>query len=376
VSEGPLIEATVLAIEEVNAAGGILGRPLRPVIVDGKSDPVEFQKAAERLSASDRVSVIFGGMTSPCRKAVKQVVERDNNLLFFPVSYEGLEQSRRIIYTGAAPNQKLLPAIDYLVKSLGKKRLFIVGSNLVSPRAATEVIRDHLKAQGSGAEIVETRFVPFGSSDFTEAVEAIVKAKPEAIVNILNGSSNFPFYRELRRRGIQSNMTPTLSISLTEHDLIGLDPKLVAGDYLAANYFQAIDREESHVFLAKVKDRFGDQRVVTDNMTASYFGVRLWAMAANKAGTADPPEVVRAIRGLTFEAPGGQVRIDTENQHAWRVWRVGHIRTDGTVEVVAQARDSVRADPFPATRSRRDWEQLLTNLYVEWGGHWQAPDTK
>jgi len=280
------------------------------------------------------------------------------------------------IYTGAAPNQKLLPSIDYLVKSLGKKRLFILGSNLVSPRAATEVIRDHLKLVEPEAEIVDTVFVPFGTTDLSMAVEAIVQAKPDAIINILNGSSNFPFYRELRRRGIKSETTPTLSISLSEHDLVGLDPELVAGDYLAATYFQSIDRKENRVFLAKIKERFGDQRVVTENMTAAYCGVHLWANAANRAGTPDPVEVAKAIRGLEFEGPGGRLRIDPENQHCWRSWRVGQIQADGTVKIVAESVGSVRADPFPTTRSRRDWDRLLTNLYVEWGGKWQAPDKK
>ncbi len=376
VSEGPLIDATLLAIEEVNAAGGVCGRPLRAVIEDGKSEPAEFQKAAERLLRDDHVSVIFGCMTSPSRKAVKLVVERDNGLLFFPVSYEGLEQSPRIIYTGAAPNQKLLPSIEYMVKKLGKKRLFIVGSNLVSPRAATEVIRDHLELVAPESTIVDTRFVTFGATDMREVVDAIVTAKPDAILNILNGSSNFPFYKELRRRGIESATTPTLSIALTEHDLVGLDPKLVAGDYLAANYFQSIDREESRRFLAKVKDRYGDQRVVTDNMTAAYVGVHIWAKAAVKAGTPDPAQVAKAVGGIEFEGPGGLIRIDPENQHAWRVWRVGRIRADGTVEVMDQSAGSVRADPFPSTRHRRDWDRLLTDLYLEWGMNWQAPDKK
>ncbi|MCE9564711.1 MAG: transporter substrate-binding protein [Planctomycetes bacterium] len=373
VSEGPLIDATVLAIEEINAAGGVLGRPLRAVIADGKSDPVEFQKAAERLIADDRVSVIFGCMTSPSRKAAKLVVERDNGLLFFPVSFEGLEQSPRIIYTGAPPNQKSLPSIEYVVKTLNRKRLFILGSNLVSPRSATEVIRDHMKLVTPECEIVATHFVPLGSTDMTEALDAIVAAKPDMILNILNGSSNFPFYRELRKRGIESSKVPTLSISLSEHDLVGLDPKLVAGDYLSANYFQSVDREENRLFLVKVKEKFGDQRVVTDNMVAAYSGVHLWAKAATKAGTPDPADVVKAIGGIEFEGPGGLIRIDPENHYAWRPWRVGQIQPDGTVKIVAAAPGNVRADPFPTTRTRRDWDRLLNELYVEWGGNWQAP---
>ncbi|VTT96810.1 abc transporter substrate-binding protein : Urea/short-chain amide ABC transporter, periplasmic urea/short-chain amide-binding protein OS=Rhodopirellula sallentina SM41 GN=RSSM_05980 PE=4 SV=1: Pkinase: Peripla_BP_5 [Gemmataceae bacterium] len=373
VQEGPLIDATVFAIDELNAAGGVLGRPLRAVVVDGKSDPTEFQRAAERLLAEHRVSVIFGCMTSPSRKTVMGAVERDNGLLFYPVSFEGLEQSPRIVYTGAVPNQKHLPAIEYLVKTLGKKRLFVVGSDIVSPRCTTEVVRDYLRDVLRDGEIVDARFVPFGTSDFAAVGDAIAAARPDAVLNILNGASNFSFYRELRRRGVTAAATPTLSITLTEHDLIGFDPKLVAGDYLAANYFQEIDRAENRAFLAKVKARFGDQRVVTDNMTAAYSGVHIWARAAAKAGSPDPVEVLKAVGGVEFDGPSARVRIDPENHYGWRPWQLGRIRADGTVQIVAQAPAAVRADPFPATRTRREWDHLLMTLYLDWGGRWQAP---
>ena len=373
VSEMPLIDATVLAVEEVNAAGGVLGRPVRAVVVNGDSDPAQFQTGAERLIRTEKVAAIFGCMTSPSRKAVRPVVERDNGLLFFPVSYEGLEQSPRIVYVGSAPNQKFLPGVEYLVKTLGKKRLFVIGSDLVSPRSATEVVREHLKVVAPDARIVGSAFIPLGATDLAGALDALAAARPDAVVNVLNGSSNFSFYRELRKRGVRSADVPVLSISLSEHDLVGLDPKLVAGDYLAANYFQATDREESRAFLQKVQARFGDTRVVTDNMVSAYTGVHIWARAVAKAGTPDPAAVAEAVKGVEYDGPGGVIRIDPTNQHAWRRWRVGQVQPDGKVKVVDESKGSVRADPFPATRTRQEWERLLTELYVEWGGRWQAP---
>ena len=373
VSENPVIDATLLAIEELNAAGGVLGRPVRAVVVNGDSDPAQFQTGAERLIRTEKVVAIFGCMTSPSRKAVRPVVERDNGLLFFPVSYEGLEQSPRIVYVGSAPNQKFLPGVEYLVKTLGKKRLFVIGSDLVSPRSATQVVREHLKVVAPDARIVDSVFIPLGSTDVAGALDALAAARPDAVVNVLNGSSNFSFYRELRKRGVRSADVPVLSISLSEHDLVGLDPKLVAGDYLAANYFQAVDREESRAFLQKVRARFGDTRVVTDNMVSAYTGVHIWARAVAKAGTPDPAAVAEAVKGVEYDGPGGVIRIDPTNQHAWRRWRVGQVQPDGKVKVVDESKGSVRADPFPATRTRQEWERLLTELYVEWGGRWQAP---
>jgi urea transport system substrate-binding protein len=373
VSELPIIDATVLAVEELNQAGGVLGRPVVPVVADGASDPDRFRAEAERLVKQERVAAIFGCQTSPSRKAVKMVVERDNGLLFFPASYEGLEQSPRIVYVGSAPNQKFLPALEYLIDKLGRTRIFVVGSDLVSPRAATEVVRDHLKKYRPRVDIVGARFLPLGSRDVGPVLDAIAAAKPDAVLNILNGSSNFAFYREFHARGWRADTLPTLSISLTEHDLRGVDTGPMAGDLLAANYFEALDRAENKAFIRKVKERFGAERVVTDNMVAAYTAVHLWAKAVAAAGTPDPEAVTKAVQGVEFEGPGGLIRIDPENRHSWRPWRVGQIQADGTVKVVADSVTGVRADPYPDTRTRAEWERLLNDLFVGWDGRWQAP---
>jgi len=374
VSESPVVDAVQLAIDEVNQAGGVLGRPLKPILADGKSDPEVFAAEADRLIAQEKVAVVFGCWTSASRKAVRPVVERHGGLLFYPVQYEGLEQSPRIIYLGPAPNQQLLPAVDFLAKTLGKKRLFLVGSDYVFPRAAHEIIKDRV-GQLDGVQVVGEAFIPLGSSDVAGAVASIRKANPDAIVNTINGGSNFHFFRELRAAGVAADGVPTLSVSITENELRGLNPAAMAGDYLAASYFQTVDRPESREFVGKVRARHGEARVVTDMMAAAYTGVHLWAKAVAAAGSAEPDAVTPAVGGLEFPGPGGNVKIDPENRHAWLPVRIGRVRADGLVDVVrgAGSEAGIRPVPFPTTRTRGQWEQFLTELQFRWDGRWQAP---
>lgn len=373
-SELPILDATMLAIEELNRAGGILGRPLQAVTADGKSDPDVFVEEAERLIVRDKVAVIFGCQTSASRRAVRGVVERENGLLFFPASHEGLEQSPRIVYVGACANQKFLPSVDYLTEVLGKKRLFFVGSDLISPRAGLELVKDRLKARKSGAEVVGDAFFPLGSTSVSGAVERIEVLKPDAIVNVVHGSSNHAFFRELRARGLRPSELPTMSVSMTEHELRGIPD--MAGDYLAASYFQSIDREENRIFLRKLRERYGADRVATDNMVHAYTAVHLWGKAAVAAGSPDAAVVVKAVRGTEYAGPGALVRIDEENQHAWRPWRIGQVQSDGNVKVVAESKGSIRAIPYPDTRTKQEWEHLLSEFYTGWGNRWQPPSAK
>jgi urea transport system substrate-binding protein len=371
-SESPVIDATLLAIDELNRAGGVLGRPVQPVVVDGKSDPDVFATAAENLLGEEKVAAVFGCWTSASRKAVRPVFERYAGLLFYPVQYEGLEQSPRIVYTGPAPNQQLLPAIDYLTGTLGKKRLFVVGSDYVFPRTAHAIITDRVR-QLPGVEVVGTAFLPLGSRDVAGAVKAVREANPDAIVNTLNGTTNNFFFKELRSAGFTAEKIPTLSVSIAENELRGLDPAVMAGGYLAASYFQTVDREEGRAFVRKIRERYGADRVASDAMAAAYAGVHLWAQAAAAAGKADPDAVVAKVRGASFAGPGGMIRIDPENQHAWQPWRIGKVRADGSVDVVAGTNDSIAPNPFPNTRTRAEWERFLNELYVGWNGRWQAP---
>jgi urea transport system substrate-binding protein len=383
VSENPVIDATLLAVEELNAAGGVLGRPLKPVVADGKSDPDEFARQAERLLAEDRAVVIFGCWTSASRKAVRDVVQRRNDgLLFYPVQYEGLERSPRIVYLGPAPNQQLLPAVEFLTRpagagGLGKKRLYLVGSDYVFPRAAHEIIKDQVRLkEKDGVQVVGEMFIPFGSDSVTMAVADINRKNPDAIINTINGSTNVHFFRELRKE-LTAAAVPTLSVSITENEIRGLNPATLAGDYLAASYFQTIDRPESREFLRKLRERFPD-RVGSDAAAAAYSGVHLWAKAVAKAGTTDAAAVVEACRGLEFDGPRARVKIDPTNLNAWLPVRIGKIRADGSVELVPGAGSETPIGPvlFPPTRTEVQWGQFLHGLTSAWEGKWQPPDKK
>lgn len=373
VSEGPVIDATMLAIEELNHSGGALGRRISPVVGDGKSDPAVFAAEAERLIRTERVAVIFGCWTSASRKAVRTVVERHDGLLFYPIQYEGLEESPRIVYLGPTPNQQLLPGLDYLTGTLGKRRLFFVGSDYVFPHAAHAIALDWLK-RSPHVEVVGTEYLPLGTKAVAEVVKRIRSAQPDAILNTINGGTNFDFFRELRTNGQHSSRVPTLSVSITENELRGIAPATISGDFLAASYFQTVARAENREFIAKVQTRFGAERTTSDGMAAAYTGVRLWAQAVAAARTPEPAAVAEAVLGQEFDGPSGLIRIDRENRNAWRPWRIGKIQPDGVVALAGQSPQSVRPEPFPPTRSRAEWERFLSELYQKWNGRWQPPD--
>jgi urea transport system substrate-binding protein len=376
VSESPVIDAALLAIDELNQAGGVLGRPLKAVIVDGKSDPEEFARQAEKLLTEENVAVIFGCWTSASRKAVRPVIERNSGILFYPVQYEGLEQSPRIVYLGPAPNQQLLPAIDFLTQVKGKKRLFLVGSDYVFPRTAHEIMKDHVKLmEKDGVRVVGEAFIPLGSPDVAEAIRRLKEAAPDAIVNTINGGTNVHFFRELRVAGMNADKVPTLSVSIAESEVEGLNPTTLAGDYLAASYFQTVERSQSREFVRNFQDRFGTGRVVSDPMAAAYTGVHIWAESVAEAGTIDPAAVLTAVRGRQFDGPRARVTIDPDTQHTWLPVRIGQIREDGQVTLLPEAgmESPIKPIPFPTTRTRTQWEQFLRSLQFGWNGKWQAP---
>ena len=373
-SERPVVDATLLAIDELNAAGGVLGRPVKAIEADGESDPTVFARRAEKLLGEDGVSVVFGCWTSASRKAVRDVFQRRRGLLFYPVQYEGLEQSPAIVYTGPAPNQQLIPAVEFLTGPLGKKRLFLVGSDYVFPRTAHEIIKDQLKKK-SDVVLAGEAFLPLGSENVAAVVADIVRAKPDAIINTINGSTNFHFFRALRAAGVTATATPTLSVSITENELQGLNPAAMAGDYLAASYFQSVDTPASRAFVQKLRARYGPNRVASDMMASAYSGVHLWAKAVAAAGTVEPEKVSAAVGGQEFDGPGGRVKIDPQNRHAWLPVRIGKVRADGQLDLVSGAGSeaSVPPIPYPDTRTPVEWEQFLTGLNFQWGGRWVAP---
>jgi urea transport system substrate-binding protein len=370
ISERSMIDAEVLALEEINAHGGLLGRRVKWVIADGRSDWPTFAREAERLIEQEKVSVIFGCWTSASRKSVKPVVEQKSHLLIYPMAYEGLEQSPSIVYTGAAPNQQVIPAVSWCHETLKARKFFLVGSDYVWPHCVHEIAKDHLKALG--ADCVGESYIPFGSAEVEGAVAAIGKTKPDVIISTVVGESNEPFYRRLEAAGIFPDRTPVLSLSIAEDELRKLPLGAMMGDYAAWNYFQTIDRPENREFIRRFRARYGADRVTSDAIVAAYDSVHLWGQAVIEAGTEDVGEVLKAIRRQSLNAPEGVVSVDDETQHSWRPVYIGRIRGDGQFDIAWSSGTPVRPIPFPASRTRSEWELFLDSLYRAWGG-WAPP---
>lgn len=370
-SERAVVDATLLAIEELNARGGVLNRQLEPIVVDGKSDAATFEREAERLLEKEKVSAVFGVWTSASRKAVKPVFERYNHLLLYPVQYEGLEDSANIIYLGAAPNQQAIPAVRWALDKLKSKRFFLIGSDYVFPRAINAILRDVITEAKS--QIVGEKYVLLGETNFGPLVKKLAADKPDLIVNSINGDSNFAFFRALRAAGITSKEIPTISLSISENELSQFGSLNMVGDYLTCNYFQSISRPENEAFVKHFKEKYGEHRVANDPMESAYSGVHLWAQAVKAANSDDPKAIRRALKGSSFDAPGAQVRIDPSNNHTWKQFRLGRIAEGGKIEEVTGSGKQIPPVPFPETRTRAEWEALLELLYRTWGSSWVNP---
>jgi len=371
VSETAMIDAEVLALEEINRAGGLLGRPVRWVIADGASDWPTFAREAERLIRDEHVSVIFGCWTSACRKGVLPVVEAADHLLVYPMAYEGMEQSPNIVYTGAAPNQQITPAVQWCHDVLGARRFFLVGSDYIWPRCVNAIIGDHFK--GIGDHVVGEEYIPFGGTAVDELVKRIAAAKPDVILSSVVGDSAIAFARGLRAAGIRPEQTPVVTFAIGENELATATGVDMVGDYAAWNYFQSIDRPENRAFVAAFQEAYGANRTTSDVMVAAYDSVRLWAQAVREAGTAAVGQVRSALRHQSLAAPEGIIAVDPETQHTWRPVFIGRIRAYGQFDIVWSSRTAVRPVPFPLSRSRSEWEELVTGLYQGWGGRWTGP---
>ncbi len=370
ISEKPVVDSTLMAIEEINQQGGIQGRIIEPVVVDGRSDWPTFAEEAEKLIVEEKVSVVFGCWTSASRKTVKPVFEKHNHLLFYPVQYEGLEQSKNIIYTGAAPNQQIIPAIKWCFDNLGS-RFFLIGSDYVFPRTANEIIKDILSVLEG--EVVGEEYILLGSDDVDEVVQKIIETQPDVILNTINGDSNIHFFRKLSDAGITSGKIPTMSFSIAEDELRVLGAEHMVGNYASWNYFQSLETNENREFVERFKERYGSHRVTDDPMEAGYFGVKLWAQAVREAGTDDINKVRKAVKNQSYSAPEGMVYVDTENNHVWKTVRIGIIGEDGQFKIVWSSGKPVRPVPYPAYRSKSQWDKFLQDLYEGWGSKWANP---
>ncbi len=367
-SESPVADAALLAVEELNRGGGVLGRPVVAVVADGRSDSATFAREARRLIEQERVCTVFGCWTSSSRKTVVPVFEELDHLLVYPVQYEGIEESPNVIYTGAAPNQQIIPAVKWAFAFENKRRFFLVGSDYVFPRVAHEIIKDQL--QELGAVLAGEEFLELGSVETQAIVDKIKAAKPDVILNSINGDSNVAFFRELRKAGVTPQTVPTISFSIGEEELRHMNVAAMVGDYAAANYFQSVASPENQKFVAGFRRKFGPQRVLTDPMEAEYFSVKLWAKAVAEAKSAEPAEIRRAMRNQRIMSPGGEVRIDPATQHTFKTPRVGRVQPDGQFEIVWTAVKPERPRPFPASRTSEQWRGLLNDLYTGWGNHW------
>jgi urea transport system substrate-binding protein len=370
ISETAVVDAALMAIDEINAAGGLLGRRIEPVIADGASNPAIFAREAERLIKEEAVSTIFGCWTSACRRTIRPVIEANNHLLFYPVQYEGLEQSPNIVYLGAAPNQQIVPALEWALRT-GRKRLFLVGSDYVFPRVANAIIHGYVEKWRG--EIVGERYLLLGSQKVDDIVAEIVERRPDAILNTINGDSNIAFFRALRAAGITPKDIVTISFSISENELVSIDPELVAGDIASWNYFQSLDEAHNHKFVADFKARYGKDRVIGDPMVAAYEAIYLWARVVAAANSAEVDEIRARVGHTGIHGPGGIAYIDAENQHLWKKVRLGRIRGDGQFDIIWSSEIPIRPEPYPALRPRAEWDAFLKKLYDGWGGQWANP---
>lgn len=343
ISETAVKDATEMAVAEINANGGVLGKQLEVIKEDGASDWPNFAEKAKKLLQEDEVAVVFGGWTSASRKAMLPVFESNNGLLFYPVQYEGLESSPNIFYTGATTNQQIVPAVEYLLEQ-GKTRFYLLGSDYVFPRTSNLIINQQLA--GSGLESVGEEYTPLGHTEYSTVISKIRAADPDVVFSTLNGDSNVAFFKQLKDAGISATDLPTLSVSVAEEEITGIGADNMLGHLVAWNYFQTTETPENTKFVQAFKAKYGENRVTDDPIEAGYFGVYLWAKAVEKAGTTDVAAVKLAAKGLQYQAPGGLVTIHDENQHTAKTVRIGEVRSDGQINEVWNSGSPVVPDPY------------------------------
>lgn len=354
ISEVTVKNSELMAIKEINAKGGVLGKQIEPVIEDGASDWPTFAEKARKLISEDKVATVFGGWTSASRKAMLPVFEELNGLLWYPVQYEGLESSPNIFYTGATTNQQIVPSVDFLLEK-GKKKVFLLGSDYVFPRTANKIIKAQLAAKGG--EVVAEEYTPLGHTDYTTIIAKIKEAKPDVVYNTLNGDSNVAFFKQLKDAGITSQDLMTVSVSVAEEEVKGIGPEYLTGHLVAWDYYQTTDTPENKTFVENFKKEYGADSVTSDPMEAGYVAVYLWAAAAEKAGSFEVDKVKEAAKGIEFNAPEGKVTIDGDNQHIYKTVRIGEIQADGQIVELWNSGGPVKPDPYLKTY---DWAKGLS----------------
>lgn len=355
-NENNLVDATLFAIEQINQAGGILGKMIQPIVADGKSDPTVFAQEAERLITQEKVAVIFGCWTSSSRKAVKEIVEKYDNLLFYPVEYEGLEESKNIIYTGSPPSQQIIPGTIWAYKNLGQ-RFFLVGSDYIFPRTAHEIIKK-LVSMLKG-EVVGEEYIPLGSSDVSAVVEKIIQTNPTVIINTINGDTNASFIEHLREKRISPEKIPSMFFSISEPDFKSFKLTGIAGYYATWSYFQSIPTNQNRAFVKNFRKKYGNDRLIGDPMETAYFGVYLWAQTVQEIQSTAIDKLQTALKNQKYNAPAGIVYIDNKNNHTWKITRIGKATHNKQFTTVWDAKKPVRPEPYPPLKTKNEWQKFV-----------------
>jgi len=373
ISEVSLRDTVMMAVEEINAKGGVMGRLIKPVVVDPASNWDLFAEKAKQLLLQDQVAVTFGCWTSVSRKSVLPVFEKNNGLLFYPVQYEGEECSRNVFYTGAAPNQQAVPAVDYLMSKEGGgfTKFYLLGTDYVYPRTTNKILRAMLLAKKVPLDNIREEYTPFHHQDYQTICGSLKKFAAgggAAVISTINGDSNVPFYKEFANQGLRAEYAPIMAFSVAEDELRGMDTSALVGHLAAWNYYQSVDTPQNMKFVADFKAYCkqhnlpdGDKRVTDDPIEAAYFGVYIWKQAVEKAGSAKVDMVRKAVYGSTFVAPGGEIMMDATNHHTYRPVLIGEILKDGQFKVVSRSKGLVKPEPWS--------EYTNPDKGCDWVGH-------
>ncbi|WP_395399211.1 urea ABC transporter substrate-binding protein [Pseudoduganella sp. UC29_106] len=359
ISETSLKDVALMTIDEINAKGGVLGKKLEPVVVDPASNWPLFAEKARQLIAKDKVAAVFGCWTSVSRKSVLPVFKELNGLLFYPVQYEGEELEKNVFYTGAAPNQQAIPAVEYLMSKEGggAKRFVLLGTDYVYPRTTNKILRAFLKSKGVKDSDIQETYTPFGHADYQTIVANIKKfaaGGKTAVISTINGDSNVPFYKELGNAGLKATDVPVVAFSVGEEELRGVDTKPLIGHLAAWNYFESVKNPVNSEFIKKWKTYAAAKKlpnaesaVTNDPMEATYVGIHMWAQAVEKAKSTDTDKVIAAMGGQSFSAPSGfTLTMDPTNHHLHKPVMIGEIKGDGQFSVVWKTKEPIRAQPW------------------------------
>jgi len=363
-----LIDATLLAIDELNARGGLLERPIVPIVIDGESDPAIFLKAVKKLIEQDKVSVIFGCENSVERRTVEPLISKDSLVFIYPGRNEGVDSSKNIIFTGEAPNQQIIPAVSWAFQNLGK-RFFLVGSDSIYSHIANAIIKDYIYALDG--EVVGESYLPWGSkTGMNSIVETINLARPNVIINTIIGQEAVAFFQSLRTAGIYPDDVPTVSLSLNENTLRRLNSVDMEGDFIVGSYFQSLKLPSNKQFIESFRQKYGKGRAIDNSMISAYSSVILWAKAVKEGKSVSPQKVFDFIENQSVASPTGLIYVDPETLSVYKPSRIGKINTENQLDVVWDSNISVAPTIYTIFKTPQEWDEKVKDLYLKWGRQW------